>query len=255
MIIMPYKVIGNPHDAPLIDERERQSDLFQRLDARDLPYKRTTLHKGDFTVSQRVGGEIKRVKKINHFVKKELDIEDYNDLYASLKDERIYSEIGGLEELYDINVLIVQIEEGADFITPLFPMKAWQSLTLSLEIGYNTHIYKTQTTDETIDLIYALWERERKGKHYESASNKKPRPKSLFKRQQYLLSGLEDVGDKNSAQLLKEYETPFNIFKEIVNTQVSFTKGGNPRRPKNAPPGFGAKFFLKNQELLLGDND
>lgn len=242
------------YDAVLIDIHEQNSGIIHDIKKKGLALRVETLHKGDFAVSQRVGGEIKRIKKTNPHVKKRLKIEDYNDLVASLRDNRLYTEIDGLNKLYEINVLIIEIEEGADFLTSSFAEKHWKALRMSLEIGFNTHIYYTQTQEETIDLIYALWEREKKGKHYVSPCNKKPRPKTLKDQQMYFLSGLMDVGDKSSKELLQLYRTPLNVIDKIRYTVITYTAGGNPRKPKDAPAGYGPQFFLKNQRLLQGDN-
>lgn len=238
-------------DAVLLDEKER--NLCARIEERNLPLRIETLLKGDFTVSSRVGGEIKRIKKTPKKTKEKFKIDDYNDLWASVKDNRIYTEIDGLNKMYEINVLIIQIEKGASFFSPFFTLETWKSLWRSLEFGFNTHIHITHTDDETIDLIYSIWEREKKGKHYVSPCNKKPRPPSLREQQMYFISGLINVGDKTSKELLEIYRTPWNILKLLVETKIKFTKSNKPKKPENAPFGYGGLFFLKNQILLTSD--
>jgi DNA excision repair protein ERCC-4 len=234
--------------APIFDERERASGLLDYLFDHNLPYTVCTLAKGDFTVSDRVGGEIKRIKK-----KKKEDARAENDLVSSIFDGRIYDQISGLRELYQINILILEIENGATLFTTDFTDEGWKSLRLELEICFNTHIFKTSSKEETADLIYSFWEREKKGEHFIAPTNKQPKPKSLKDQQIYFLSGLCDVGYEKAKELINTYSTPLNIIDAIIKTPIEYTPSGTPKKPKDAPHGFGAQFFLKNQSLLLGD--
>lgn len=251
---MPYVQIGEPHSYPIFDFRERKSGLLDKMEELKYPFHEERLNKGDWTVSNRVGGEIKRIKKTDPFIKKQKNIDDYSDLFASIKDGRIFTEINGLEELYEINVLIIQIEKGSDFYNRWFTAESWKSLQLDLEIESNTHIFKTHSHEETIDLIYSIWEREKKGKHYDPPINKEPRPKTLYEKQRYLLSGLEDVGAVKTKELLDYYNTPIGVFNSILTQEIQFTSSGKPKKIKGAPQGYGPKFFLKNKELLTGIN-
>ena len=238
------------HDCPIFDERERDSGLITFLSKHNQPHRVETLHKGDFAISDRVAGEIKRIKKPQY-----KDDRAHNDLVASLHDNRLYEQLEGLTQMYDVSLLIIEMEPGASLYTPFFEEKHWRSLRLSVEIGFNVHIYMTRSHEETVELIYLIWEHEKKGKHYVSPCNKAPRPKSLRDQQKYLLSGLVDVGDEKSEMILDHFKTPIGAFNWISDTEISFTKSGSPRRPKDAPAGFGAKFILKNQKILKGEDD
>ncbi len=235
------------NDSPIFDERERKSGLIDRLKELKKPHRVMMLLIGDFTVSERLGGEIKRIKK------KEYMDRNHNDLVSSLYDNRIYTQSNNLNKNYQVRILIIEIEKGASLFTSRFTEKHWASLRLSLEIDFGIHIYFTEDEDETIDLIYALWEKEKKGKHYVSPCNKKPRPKSLREQQMYLLSGLLNIGDEKTAELLDIFKNPLNVIAWIIDTEVPYTKTGKPKRPTDAPKGFGASFFLSNKKLLTGE--
>jgi len=234
-------------DSPIFDERERKSGLIDRLNELKIPHRVMTLIIGDFTVSERVGGEIKRIKKKMYKGK------NHNDLVSSLYDNRVYTQSDNLEKNYHVRILIIEIEKGASLFTTKFKERHWSSLRLSLEIDFGLHLYFTETQDETIDLIYSLWEKEKKGKHYVSPCNKKPRPKSLRDQQMYFLSGLLKIGDKKTGELLTLFKTPLNIIAWIIDTEITYTKSGNTKRPIDAPLGYGASFFLLNKKLLISE--
>jgi len=206
-----------------------------------------TLIIGDFTVSKDLVGEIKRIKKRMYNGK------NHNDLVSSLYDNRAYTQADKMDKNYTKRVLIIEIEKGASLYTSHFKENHWASLRLSLELDFNIHIYLTENEDETIDLIYSLWKKEKKGKHYVSPCNKKPRPKKLRDQQLYFLSGLLNIGDEKTNELLTLYKTPLNIIALIIDTIIPRTKSGKPKRPVDAPKGYGASFFISNQKLLISE--
>ena len=232
---------------PIFDVRERKSGLIDMLIDTKKPHKVETLLVGDFVISNRTAGEIKRVRKSTDY-----RYDDYSDLFGSMKNERIYRQAKNLQENYEIKILIIEIEKGASLFNLKFTEKSWQKFQLSMIITYDMHIYITHSNEETIDLIYQIWDKEL-NPHLPSPSNKNPRPKTLRDKQLYFLSGLEDLGDIRSKELLSIYNTPLNVIAWIISTIITYTKGGNPRKPDNCPDGYGSNFLLKNQKLLTGD--
>jgi len=230
--------VGNPA-GPIFDNREEHSGLITYVRSLGLPWQEDMLIIGDVAISGRKVIEIKRITKKS------------NDLRQSLFDNRLYPQAEDRRANYDVSLMLVELHKGVNPFDEYFTKDQWDSLIISLAIDFNTTTLQTETPEETIQMIYEAWIKEVSGPHYVSPCNKKPKPKSLLDQQRYFLSGLIDVGDKNTLELIKLFRTPINVIAHIIDTQVTFTKGGNPRRPENAPEGYGASFYHKNQAMLL----
>jgi hypothetical protein len=147
--------------------------------------------------------------------------------------------------------MISEWERGVNPFNVNFTKDHWDSIIISLAVQFRTTVIITNTQDETIQVLYEILIKDLKGEHYISPCNKTPKPASLREQQQYLLSGLADTGDKSTLDLLQQFGTPMEVFKVLCNLVVEYTKGGNPKKPKDAPAGIGPLYILKNQELLL----
>lgn len=226
-------------DGPIFD-KGREEPLIRRIKERILPIREEQLLIGDCAISERVVIEIKRVTS------------NVNDIRSSLFDDRIHQQSKNRHENYEINILILQIEDKRNLYDDHFKVKQMRTLMNTIMLSFNSHIIITESDDETIDIIYELWDHERKGIKYVSACNKQPKPKLLVEKQIYLLSGLEDVGEKKTFELIQYFKNPMNVFKWIVNTIISFTQSGNARTPElpSGLIGYGPQFFLKNQKIL-----
>ena len=231
-------------DAPIWD-KGREAECIMRVKERGLPLQEEQLLIGDVVISERVCFEIKRVTST------------VNDIKASLFDDRIHQQSKDRQENYPINTMIFQIEDKQKLTDAKFRGSQLRSLMKTLELSFDTHIHITESTDETIDLIYEYWEHEKKGVKYVSPCNKTPKGKTLPEQQLYLLSGLIDCGDVSVLELLNHFKTPMNVFLWIMNMSITFTVSGNPRKPvlPAGLMGYGPQFFLKNQLLLRGKND
>ena len=74
-------------------------------------------------------------------------------------------------------------------------------------------------------------------------------------RRTFIIEGLVDIGPKKAKALIEKFKTPYNVFKAINKTEVSYTKTGNPKGikgPLEAIKGFGWKFVQKNKRILFG---
>jgi ERCC4-type nuclease len=232
----------------IVDVREEK--LIYKLIKRNIPIKVEMLLVGDIAMGDSVI-EIKRVLKGYDYRSKTAKVS--NDIRASLFDNRIDQQSKDRLENYKWSGMIVEMEDGAEFFDQYFTPKHWDSLRLTLEWDFKTHIMPiTKNTDETIDIILKIWEKDQQGPKAVSPCNKTPKPKTQSELQQYLLSGLINCGDEKTQFLLKLFKSPIMVFKWILETKIEFTKGGNPKDP-GVLKGYGSSFFLDNQKLLWGD--
>jgi hypothetical protein len=69
------------------------------------------------------------------------------------------------------------------------------------------------------------------------------------------LEGLIDTGSKKSQALIEKFGTPLKVFEAIRDTEITYTKTGNPKGiegPLGELSGFGWKYLEKNKELIIG---
>jgi ERCC4-type nuclease len=232
----------------LIDDRERKSGFIDYLEQQGIPIKIGQLLVGDVAVSADTVIEIKRIKKKNPYEK--LHNKDPNDLRESLFDSRLYDQAQDRKDVYLRSFTIIEWEVGANPFDDYFTKDHWDSLMISLWLQFNSMVIITNTFEETTKIICEIWRKDIEGEHYISPCNKEPKPKTLEARQKYFLSGLDDTGDKATQELLDTFDTPLRVLDWIMSTKVEYTASGNPKRPTNAPPGYGAKFIIKNQTIL-----
>jgi len=216
-------------DCPIFDTGEGQSNLFPSLDVSNYEYEVKTLDIGDFVLSERCCGEIKRVSYTG------------NDLKSSLFDGRLYEQSEQRRDNYEINIMIIEITSKKKLFDEHFTKQHLQSLEFSLIIDFNTHVYYTESTKDTIELIYKIWERLKKGKRYVTPINKRKIPFTLKQKQIRFISGLLGIGKIKATELIQDWGTPMNVFDWIVNDDKS----------KYKVEGFDKEFFYRNQELLL----
>ncbi|MHA1718737.1 MAG: hypothetical protein ACTSWX_10705 [Promethearchaeota archaeon] len=71
--------------------------------------------------------------------------------------------------------------------------------------------------------------------------------------QLFFLEGLFQVSEKKAKILLNHFKTPYNVLKAIVETEITYTKSGNPKGVLGSLgklKGFGYKFIKINRNLL-----
>ena len=228
---------------PIFDNREPQK-MFDILDLHyEYPYQKEQLLIGDVVLSQDAVIEIKRV-----------ELSGNHDLKASLHDDRIHKQAKARQENYKWNALIILIENDTGLLfDPYFTPKHWESLQMTMKVQFNSHLFLVQSEERLISLIYAIWDKVKEGPYYVDPCNKTPRPNpiELYDNQMYLLSGLYDLGKEKCKVLLDHFKYPILIIKWILFTKIN-TSLKHPKISETSVriPGFGPKFFLKNQKLL-----
>lgn len=223
-----------------IDNREAASSFIANFQAwPDLPFEIRTdnLLVGDVQLSDDCVVEIKRIAWTA------------NDLWSSLKDGRFHDQLEKMQS-FSLRLLIIEMDPRKSPFTEYFTEKHWESMCLTAEVNYNVHLHITNSMQDTIKLLLRIWEKINHP-HRTDPTNKAPKPKTLREQQQYLLSGLQDVGVEKTAELLTIFQNPMAVFEWIRAMDIQLTKSGHPK-VNCAIKGFGPQFFLKNKPLLLG---
>ncbi len=201
-------------------------------------------------------------------VEEQLDIADYiissqiacerktgTDLIASIMDNRLFEQIDRLIETYEQPILILEN------INTAFERTEWKKRKKHV-YGALTYIFlrrqvpvvPTTTMGETAIVLNRItsWVQE---EHEDPLiARKSPKKKSLRDKQNYFLQGLQNTGQKKADLLLNAFNgSPINVINAISESQVKYTKTGNPKGlegPFSKMKGFGPGYILENKKLL-----
>ena len=202
----------------------------------------------------------------------QLDIADYvlsetvacerktgTDLISSIMDNRLFEQIDRLIETYEQPVLIVEDLPSA------FERLEWKKRKKHV-FGALTYIFlrrqmpivPTWNKSETAILLnrIASWTQEEKTDPL--IARKSPKRRTLRDDQLYFIQGLYNTGQKKGEILLNAFNNnPKEVIDSILQTEVLYTKTGNPKGlkgPMSNLEGFGPKYVLKNQGLFQSSN-
>jgi ERCC4-type nuclease len=199
-----------------VDNRELRSRVSEHLRALNVDVVEKQLSVADYVVSDRVAIERKSV----------------NELANSIYTNRLFDECKRLREAYEIPILIL---EG--YMPVIFKMRKtdegsiWGAIA-SIAVQLRIVIVPTQDVKHTAKFIERL-------AFSEQVKVKRPvivRPRekslTLAEQQQYLVSGLPNIGTMLADILLSKAQTPYNVFKQIAETEIVASKTGKTRRLK-----------------------
>jgi len=224
----------------LIDIREQASgfiELIQRTPNLPFVVETAQLQIGDVQLFEDTVIEIKRISRTS------------NDVRASLFDGRIHDQAQKMQS-FRLKMVIYEIELDAVMFDTYFTEDAFESLNKTLAFQYDIHVYQTQSMQQTIDMLIAIYNK-LTHPHKRNPCNPEPRLASLLDQQRYFLSGFPDVGKEKTLTLLKYFKTPISIIKWIcTDVALEQTKSGK-WTVKGSIEGFGAEFHKKARRVLL----
>jgi ERCC4-type nuclease len=180
-----------------------------------------------------------------------------NDIWSSVKDGRFDDQAISMGLNFEHPCFIFEIQDKknlyvyADTPEHSFTPEKFESLCLTMSWDFKCPVYITESPKETMELILKLWKKDQTGPKVVTPTNKEPKPRTLRDQQIYWLSGFYDMGDKKTEEILTIFKQPFKILKWILETQLTYTKNNTIKGTTSTIPGYGPKFFQKNQELLL----
>ncbi len=177
------------------------------------------------------------------------------DFVASIMDNRLFEQCLRLKETYTTPILILEglndnvFENTGMKIASIYGALAF----ISYKLG--TSVIPTRNLDDTAIVIERIAYREQIKDGAFILSRKAPKSMSIEERRTFIVEGFVDIGPKKAKSLIDKYETPYRVFKAIQQTEITFTRTGNPKGikgPLSELSGFGWKFVEKNKEMLFG---
>ena len=175
------------------------------------------------------------------------------DFTQSLYDNRLFEQASRLVEEFD---QVIYILEDFNF-SPELSKNVFGALSY-LVIRKNIQVIPSQdhATSAAIIERLASWVQE---EHADPAlARVGPKRITTQQKQIYLLQGLEGVGNKTANLLLENMKSPYTVFSEIMNSEVTLTKTGNPKGITgrlSKIQGIGPAFVAKNKHILMGERE
>jgi Fanconi anemia group M protein len=181
-----------------------------------------------------------------------------SDFIASIIDGRLFEQMLRLLDTYPNPILILEsfdylaLENTGMSLSSIYGALAYVSYKLGVSV------IPTVTTDDTLTVIERIAYREQVEDIKPTLARRAPKGMTVEDRRAYALEGLIDTGPKKAQALIDKFNTPLKVFEAIRDTEITYTKTGNPKGlegPLEDLPGFGWKYVKKNKDLLVGEND
>ncbi|MBN1799938.1 MAG: hypothetical protein JW891_00435 [Candidatus Lokiarchaeota archaeon] len=229
----------------IVDVREKK--LMMELDKRrengsELEYEIERLDVSDIVITDQVAIERK----------------EGFDFVASIKDNRLFDQLLRLKEAYP---------EGAILILEGLNNEVFENTGMNLNSIYGAlsfvsyklgvSVIPTRNLEDTAVVIERVAIREQLKDEMPLMSRVAPKGMNDEERRYFIIEGLVDIGSKKAKMLVDTFKTPYKVLKAIRDTEITYTKTGNPKGivgplKECGLKGFSWKFVKKNKEILFG---
>ena len=184
----------------VIDDRELKTSIAKILFNLGVKLQSQRLETGDFILSDRIIAERKSVK----------------DFVDSILDSRLFKQAGELKKQFQIPVFIIEGREDI-YSQRNVNANAVRGAIASIIADFSIPIINSQDENDTANIIYHLAKREqvdfKRGINIRGGK----KPLSTKQLQEFIVSGLPNIGNEMSKKLLKKFRTVKNIFNAGVD--------------------------------------
>ena len=177
------------------DHRERESRIPDILRDWNIQVIEQSLEVADYVCSESVG----------------LERKEGGDFVSSIFDGRLFTQARNLCDVYQNPLIVVE----GKFETGVFSSKSANAIRgaiISLAVDFNLPILFTYDCGETAEYIRMIARREQVERQKGIIVHRGKRPKALWERQLFLVSGLPGISGKIAQNLLSTFGTPEHIF-------------------------------------------
>ncbi len=177
------------------------------------------------------------------------------DFVASLVDNRLFEQCLRLKETYTTPILVLEGLNDKVFENTGVKIVSIYGALSKIAYKLGIAVIPTRNLNDTAIVIERIAYREQVKDGVSILSRKAPKSMSIEERRTFIVEGFVDIGPKKAKNLIEKYETPYQVFKAIKHTEVTYTRTGNPKGiegPLKELSGFSWKFVEKNKEMLFG---
>lgn len=224
----------------IIDNRERKLMKIFDEEYKNILYEAKQLDIADVIISKDVAVERK---------------EGY-DFIASIIDNRLFEQLIRLKDTYENPILIIEGLSIDVFENIGMRISSVYGALAKISFKMGIAVIPTPNLKHTAVAIERLAYREQIKNGEVVFSRKAPKNMGEEERRVYILEGLIDIGSKKAKSLIEEFKTPYKALRAIKQTEIIYTRTGNPKGikgPLQRLSGFGWKFIEKNQQILFGE--
>ncbi|NVM44908.1 MAG: hypothetical protein HWN79_08320 [Candidatus Lokiarchaeota archaeon] len=177
------------------------------------------------------------------------------DFVSSIIDNRLFEQCLRLKETYTTPILILEGLNDEVFENTGMKIASIYGALAKIAYKIGLAVIPTRNLNDTAIVIERIAYREQVKDGTTILSRKAPKSMSIEERRSFIVEGFVDIGPKKAKSLIERYETPYQVFKAIKHTEVTYTRTGNPKGiegPLKELSGFSWKFVEKNKEMLFG---
>jgi len=193
--VLPLEHFINVSDEKLkiIVDRRESEEIKAELSKYDIKLDEQTLEVGDFVLSEEVCVERKTVK----------------DFVESIIDGRLFSQVLNLKQQYSRPIIIIEKrKEDVERIT----LNSFYGALASLVSDFNIPVIITETSSETVFLLYSIAKREQLEKKRSIKIREGIKPVNMREIQRYILAGVPGISVILAERLLEKFGTLQRIF-------------------------------------------
>ncbi|KKM97994.1 hypothetical protein LCGC14_1162420 [marine sediment metagenome] len=224
----------------IVDDREHNLKALLDKKKKTLTYSSEHLDIADIVISSDVAIERK----------------EGADFVSSIMDNRLFEQLLRLKESYPCAILIIEGLNDTVFnntgmnISSIYGALAYVSYKMSISV------IPTRNLEDTATVIERIAYREQVKDNNPILSRRAPKGMTVEERRIFIIEGLIDIGLTKATQLIAKFHTPEGVFRAIKNTEIIYTRTGNPKGiegPLSQIKGFGWKFVQKNKAILFNN--
>ncbi len=196
----------------IVDERERQSGVPEKLSKLDIRVYYTRLPIGDYVVTPEIAAERKSI----------------GDFVSSVYDGRLFSQASSLSAAFRKPYIVVEgdVTKVGGMVKNL---ASYYGAIASATLAYDLRLMHTANADETALAIAALVKNSRARPLPPGLSQPPPKSKDEAQQQIYFVSSLPGVGTKLAKRMLARYGTPRRVV-SLTEAQLAMVAGLGPKR-------------------------
>jgi len=176
------------------------------------------------------------------------------DFIASIMDNRLFEQMLRLKDTYADPILILEGLNDEVFENTGMNIKSIYGALSFISYKLGISVIPTRNIEDTAIVIERIAYREQVKDSTPILSRKAPKEMSKKERRTFIIEGLVDIGPKKARALIDKFKTPYQVFKAIKRTEITYTRTGRIKGikgPLEDLTGFGPMFIEKNQKLLF----
>ena len=193
----------------IVDQRERNTELTDRIEASGVLIDVKTLPIGDYIISERVCIERKTV----------------SDFENSIISGRLFDQITRMKETYKSPILLIEGDQD----TFRLKHKVINGAIAAIFVDYGIQIVFSLNEEMTADIIESIARHEKEGRVRGPSPKGAARAYTQEQFQEYMVGNLPGVGEKISKTLLKHFGNIKNLANASVEELMQVDKIGKKK--------------------------